>query len=639
MRKLVSVLLAVIFIVTLTVPFSVVCAAEKEQYLFDYTQIEDDFGESTYSDFFDADRDISIYFLEYSYYAQSSSDFALYVYVYNPIGIKFDAKSDNNRLQFSVQYDEEDKPINFGKYGLIYCSQSDDGKITKYRVDCNVYDQLFYVSRKYFVSSIELDTKSGIKDYTVARRYTFTGHAKGNGFEESTLKSTVDSFETIWFDTYHTNYRVQSSGIGEYYDIQSVWFNIDDTYAGKYGNIDSLKAMWIERLTTPILVLDKSSRVDKFEDILCENVTSSFPYAVLWEGINTGESMLWKYHFNYSSMEWDQKNHWPITDSDVFDGAIKAVEVPKFNYCFYSKDVSNAEETVVSSQKLMEYLDSKDWEDSLFETEDRTNYDNPVTFNAKDVNVLQSYQVNSFWKQLLTFGICGPTEEADAVPYKAIQLVDSSDKNISANEFAEKYKVGVAEADDIQAGMSEDKDTYILAYSVTPYYAWGNDDVAIIGESCIVNSLNSDKWNNMNDDQFHGMVAKTTAIQNFDIIEVTFYKNGEYTTLAVVHDPTSYVSSVTVPTTPNNNKCGCGENCWFCDGECEECRCWIKYAILILSVVLFLIIFAPVLPYILRLFISLITLLIRILLFPFKALSKAIKKRKHKDINDENRKE
>ena len=637
MKRLLSVILSVIFVVMLLVPFSVVFASEKVQYPFDYSSIEDDFGDKTYADFFELDKDISVYFTEYAYSSMSSSDFALYVYVYNPKGIEFNAKSNENRLQFSIQYDAEGKPFNFGKYGLEYCSQTEDGLITKYRVVCNIHNQLFPHARRYFVSSIELDTVEGISDYSIAKKYTFTGYAKGYGSEESSLECMVDSFETISFDTYHTSYRVQSSEVGKYYDIQSVWFNIDNDYTENYGNIDSLKAMWIERLTTPILVLDNASRVNKFKDILCQDVSSDFPYAILWEGINTGETLFWKYHFNYDSLEWNQKNQWPITSTEEFGGALKEIEVPRLNYCFYAEDVLETEKVVVSSQELLDYLNTKNWDNSLFETEDRTNYDNPVTFNSKDVNILQSYQVNSFWKQLVTLGICGPTEEADAVPYKAIQLVDYADKAMASSAFAEKYKVGVLEAEKIQNDLTSNKDTYILAYSITPYYAWSNDDIAIIGESCIANSLNSDAWTQMNDDLFKGIVAKTTAIQNFDIIDVTFYKNGIYTTLAVVHDPTSYVSSVTVPTTPNNVKCDCGDNCLFCEGDCEECRCWIDYIVLIVTLLLLIVIFAPILPFIIRLIIKLFSVMIQLIVLPFKVISQTIKKRKKNKSKNENK--
>lgn len=636
MKRLLSIFIAVVFVVMLLVPSSVAFASGEVQYPFDHSSIEDDFVDKSYSDVFEVDKDISIYFAEYGYSASSLEDYALYIYVYNPKKIAFYPDSVNNYLQMTVRYDNEGKAYGFVKRKLQFCSQTDDGLITKYRVvfypQNNMLDS---AARKYSVSSIELETKAGIKDYSIANEYIFTGFSKGYGSDESTLSSTVNRFETISFDTYHTSYRVQSSEVGKYYDIQSVWFSIRDKYTAEYGNIDSLKAQWIERLTTPILVLDNASRVNDFNEILCENVSSDFPYAVLW---GDGLGPPYKYHFNYDSLEWNQKNNWTLYDLEQY--GLVNVKVPYLNYCFYAEDVFTPENVVVSSQELMNYLNMKEWGDYLFETEDRSNYDDPVTFKATDVNLLQSYQVNDFWKRLLSLGIIGPTEVADAVPYKAIQLVDFADKNLNSAAFAEKYKVGVSEAEDIQNDLMESRDTYILAYSVTPYYAWSNDKIAIIGDSCVSHSLNyTGPGLNLNDGQFHGIVAQTTAIEAFDIIEVTFYKNEVYTTLAVVSDPTNYVSSITVPTTPSNVGCSCDEGCWFCEGDCgEDCDCLWKYIAMLFCIVIVLVIFAPLIPYIVSFVAKLISLLIQLLL-PFKVIADLIKKRKNENKDDENRRE
>lgn len=88
MKKILCVFLSFIFTITLVLPFSVVFASEKVQNLFDYSSIENDFGDKTYSEFFDVEKEISVYFLEYAYSSYTSADYALYAYVYNPTGIK-----------------------------------------------------------------------------------------------------------------------------------------------------------------------------------------------------------------------------------------------------------------------------------------------------------------------------------------------------------------------------------------------------------------------------------------------------------------------------------------------------------------------------------------------------------------------
>ena len=110
------------------------------------------------------------------------------------------------------------------------------------------------------------------------------------------------------------------------------------------------------------------------------------------------------------------------------------------------------------------------------------------------------------------------------------------------------------------------------------------------------------------------MIVQTTAIKGFDIIEVTFSKEGEYTTLAVVQDPTDYV-------TPVDGVEGNDEG----DGEPN----WWMIIIALFCVIIVLLFLAPFLPYIVSLVAKLISSFISLLLLPFKVIANLIKNKKN----------
>lgn len=594
MKRLLSVILSVVFVVMLLVPFSVVFASEKVQYPFDYSSIEDDFGDKTYADFFELDKDISVYFMEYAYSPYSNVDYALYVYVYNPKGIEFNAKSEENRLQFSIHYDADGNAVQFGKYALEFCSQTDDGLISKYRVKCNIYDQLNADARKYFVSSIELDTADGVKDYSVGSKYTFTGYAKGYGSEESTLEVEKDFMETITINAGHTYYRVQSDEIGKYEDIQTVYFNIPYEYINKYGNIYSMRAVWKERFTTPILVCNNEETVNAFKEQLCKTNAGSLGFRVDNYADRPGIVGMeyWRYGYNTSA-------YMPGRTID------KVYDV--LNYAFYSDKDFSSGNVLLKNSDLLKHLEAYEFADSMFEKTDLSHYDleNPEVFLAENMNTVERYEVAKWWQHLLTFGIV-QTVKAEDPEFTTIERLKYGNAiKLADDVFAEKYYVNEADASDIKNFMESGADTYLFRFTVTPYIV--DTDVVFDGSMPNGSYPKGDK-----------IVAQTTVIQDFDFIDVTFLKDGIYTTLAVVHDPQSFVADIEFP-----------DDIVYPD--MEEGKDWLMLALMILCVVIVLVIFAPFIPYIISFAARLISLTIQILLLPFKGIVYLIKKKNNKN--------
>lgn len=585
MKKILCVFLSFIFTITLVLPFSVVFASEKVQNLFDYSSIENDFGDKTYSEFFDVEKEISVYFLEYAYSSYTSADYALYAYVYNPTGIKINAKSNENRLQFSVNYDTDGNPVNFGKYCLEYCSQTDDGLITKYRIDCNIYNQLSADARKYFLSSIEIDTVDGIKDYSVGAKYTFTGFAKGYGSEESTLKVQKDYMETITIETGHTYYRVQSDEIGKYEDIQTVYFNIPHEYIQKYGNIYSMSAVWKERYTTPILICNNENTVNAFKSQLCKNVELGSGLGFRVDNYADRNGIVgmeyWRYGYNTPAS---------------FPGRTVDKVYNVLNYAFYSDLDFSSGNVLLKSSELLNYLKACNYADSMFEKTDLSHYDleNPEVFLAENMNTVERYEVAKWWQHLLSFGTV-QTVKADNPEFTTIEKLSySNDIGLSKDKFAEKYYVNEADVLDIKKFMESSSDTYLFRFTVTPYVV--DTDVVFDGDMSDGSLPKGDR-----------VIAQTTVIQDFDFIDVTFLKEGVYTTLAVVHDPQAFVADIEYP----------GEIVF---PDIEDDMNWLMIACSLICLLIFVLIAGPFIPYIVSFVIKFVVLIIKLLLLPFKMI-------------------
>ena len=105
-------------------------------------------------------------------------------------------------------------------------------------------------------------------------------------------------------------------------------------------------------------------------------------------------------------------------------------------------------------------------------------------------------------------------------------------------------------------------------------------------------------------------IAQQTVFLDFDIIELTFNKEGEYHVIPAVSSPTDIINKITAP--PVQMK-------------------WWEIVLAILLLVLLLIILWPFLPFILKALWWIITLPLRIVAKVFSAIANIGKRRKKKD--------
>ena len=202
-----------------------------------------------------------------------------------------------------------------------------------------------------------------------------------------------------------------------------------------------------------------------------------------------------------------------------------------------------------------------------------------------DLQTLQSWSDSdpSFWDNWINFGLGaaftgGPSEETKtAAP---IQILKASDLTGTNTEIAERLLVNVADVDSIKAEYNnavtvngtddEEKVVVLFRFATSDYYSEPVDIIEING-----GFLWSDKHT-----EGQAYIAQESVFFDFDIIQLTFNKDGDYTVIPVVSSPIDIVNDITPPVNmPDGME-------------------WWQILLAILMVVLLVVLLWPVLPYI-----------------------------------------
>lgn len=208
-------------------------------------------------------------------------DYGLYLYVYNPRQLAFDANEAKNTIQMSVGHNAEEH-----KYGLRELNHSTEpGKefvFYKFKLiltltDTNkIFNALNADTREYRLTDLELTVdgtvikslqKIGNKEGMKVR---YSGYATGYGDpmgENPALTCTVDGLDRlITLDVHHTYYRAGGDFYkGEQSQINSVFFRIPNKYLNDYGDLSAVLCEWYEYLTKPFVVTNDMEAADYLE--------------------------------------------------------------------------------------------------------------------------------------------------------------------------------------------------------------------------------------------------------------------------------------------------------------------------------------------------------------------------------------
>lgn len=280
--------LAFVLFSVLFEPFTIRTSAFAEEVSYDKTYVMDDLEGSTIvgkpfdvEDYpFDEKQSLSVlYFSEYcySFYSERQSNFGLYLYVWNPQGLKFDTGSGQNTVELG--YGEENKK-EYDKYPLQFLSKSVEvnnaGLFYKFKIDLTpeqkveMLDSLKSNGRTYHIVGCELLTEGSFNpvDYPVNQIFTYSGFSKGYGPSEDADSLVYTSRFGLALDIERqgglrqTFYRpAHSNGANEYTQdtLQTVYFSVPKKYFNDGYDIGSIRMEWLKTLTNWIFITGNES--------------------------------------------------------------------------------------------------------------------------------------------------------------------------------------------------------------------------------------------------------------------------------------------------------------------------------------------------------------------------------------------
>ena len=620
----------------------IVAYAAESETGFDSTNVLDDLQSSKVNgkpfdiaDYpFNESKDIQVIsFVEYcySYKANLRDNYGLYVYIYNPKGLNLSTNEKQNKIQMAVAYDAEGNPTDYAKFSLEFCSKVESGdyknlfykfKVIDRKVNGTTFsDRVNSNARRYDVSGVEL-TKYGSStatEYGVCGTYIFTGFAEGYGPDanaKSTLSCDVEYLETIELSVKHTFYRSETSALGSGHQNQldTVYFSVPKRYLDTYGTLQRIKAEWYEYKTKEILV---TSNTDFYN--------AASPYIGVPLGNSPNEYGLYEYveDIGYSlgigagkagdmyvaQWGWNLGDGYLHVPTNVLYYMFLVDDIEEYDPYAETKTVGG-----IQSNDLYEYIKnyrksytsgrlpikdgtiSADLFESDIDDSRKMNNENGVIkkgysyydFDADvDLQTLQSWSSTSpsFWDNWLNFGLGaaftgGPNEQSKTVA--PIQILKASDITGTNAEIAERLLVNVNDVDAIKAEYNnavnisgandEEKVVVLFRFATSDYYSEAVD---------IIEPNAGFLWS---DKHYEGeaYIAQESVFFDFDIIQLTFNKDGEYTVIPVVSSPIDIVNDITPPVNMPD--------------EVD----WWKIALALILVVLLLVLLAPVLPYIIQ---------------------------------------
>ncbi len=630
---------------------------------FDDTNVLDDLQSSTVNgkpfdilDYaFDETKDVRIInFVEYcySYKINMRGHYGIYVYVYNPKGLNIVENSGQNKIQMAVAWTKNEdgtySATRYEKFNLKFCNKAEkanyrglfykfkvvdrkiDGKSMVERVNAN--------ERRYDVSGIELLTsgKQNATEYTVGGTYKFTGYAEGFGnSDEDTLSCSVQDLETLRLNVNRTYYRtnVSSLGRGHYNEINTVYFSVPNRVFNDYGNLQKIRAEWWEYKTKPALVLNDKSFVDYALQYNGKEVGAHNPdgdavlrahdknipfYAYALKAMQEGV-VAYYWTFNVDMLEYKiggvgksvDKSCDKVSNMLPFVFYSPSPQINSFLDLFYTSPVAGKVDGSEVANYIYNYKNNlghgyidcngRQISKDLFETyvdEGRQIGHNDKTIDLSDTFNLSSYDSNHSWfKKLWEYGFWAPKTDGDYKDVLPIYEVKDEDlRGADSAAIASSLLVNQDDISNLRAFYTAEKlkgnRVVLFRFANTDYYA----------EEATMSKTNRGG-------SASGYVAQQTCFFDFDIIELTFNKNGTYKVIPVVSSPLDIINGLNPP---------------------PSVLQWWKIILAVVALLLLLILLAPILPHIINFVIMLIKL-------PFKAIGglvKSFKKGKAKTRNN-----
>ena len=608
-------------------PGEVVYAASSGVVAFDSTDVLEDLDGMTVDgklfDLSDYPKDPygsiqALTFVEYCYsqYDNAMGNYGLYLYLYNPALIAFDENHILNTISMAVEFNERSEPSKYDKFRLSFCSKALNGLFYKFKIVdpsstilsvTEAYAKLHAGERKYYVSGYEL-VKFGdynATEYVLGKQYIYEGFAEGCGDSKNfPLSMTSLGIDYISTNLYYAFYRPEGATSEYGYtqnQLNSAYFSVPNSMIEKYGVLTAVHMQWYEYLTKLIFVVGDPTAYITLRNFIGKTIQA------------------YDSDVRYSLVV---NHHSGTTSYDVADylynykGTIHSSQVSIIDTLYYLFNYYALEDGTITGDNLLSYiryyqgnsdLINGKYYSELFEDyveDDRKIGFNNVTIHPDDYSSLLNYTFSSKWWQW-GWGTHTNNSYSDIEGIREIEADDfvGSTSSICQNLFIdelcyEDFKWAYDEA------IENDCTLFLIRFAVTDYTSYpmlcySNEGVEV---------ASGDHY-----------CARQTVFLDLDVIDVTFCDgNNVLTTIPVVCSPIDAVASASKPIDYSGSNGG---------------RDWSKLISLIVGIlllVIILIVCAPVLPtllpIVLRGFLWLVRLPIRIVASIFKAVRRLFKR-------------
>lgn len=521
-----------------------------------------------------------ITFQEFGYGYYSSEYYGLYFYIYNPTQREINAEG-LNKITFATAYTGE-SATTYAKFDLEIVSVSKAPYANRFyklrvkdpsRILSRIGERS--ESRRYDVSELELNFGASTAEaFEVGGKFVFSGYSAGLGENpeaESTLTCTFTPIETVLItglSDRQTVYRsdMDNSNMQSHNQVNSVYFAIDNRLIEEYGVLQKIEAEWWEYRTTPIIVTNNEELYNcllpmRGEIIDGHNCDYDWGLGVYKDGNLTGtiNNYSWTYNIRtFSSLngngtysdeeesklswilrtaEWDESIDNYVIDSDTLEKYIKAYENEAgthfatdngYRYC------SDLFDTDVGSGRKAGY------NHTIFDAEDP---EDMINFKEYD----PEYGGWDLFKHI--FGWEDTFDEVlkDQTPILTIDSTNRSEYLSGSDEdIANRLLIDVNDVsafkDYVSNSLNANQTVVLFRFACTEYYSEPLD-ARKYSEHTFHVSLGKDDIS---------FIAEENVFLNFDIMSLTFNKDGVFTVIPVVSSPIDIVSDIVGPALPDS---------------------------------------------------------------------------------------
>ncbi len=662
---LLSVLFLFSFLLTPFMPTTVMAATElSPQDAYEQTDVLDDLkGATIGGKAFDlkdyphngkADPQI-IAFVEfcYSYYEEKQDDYGFYVYVYNPQDVAFDTDTERNKIQFSTG-----KNSGYNKYPLKFVRYSEaagyEGRFYKFKVQLSdaersaIWQSVEENKREYRISGIELSVKNVVEEYGCKQVYTYSGYALGYGSPlatDDTLTCTMDGLETyLTLDVQSTYYRPKGTHADGYTrdTLHSVYFSVPNEIIEEYGEMTAVHATWLNAYTAPMLVTGNKEIYDALLPYIAKYVgggttedyeNTTFPYALIAtkavEGFRDDDEMA-PYGGYYAYNAYYNTNG----EDYAYDNRINYLR-----YLFYAGEgTDSADDYTLSAEMIIgdkasgvqgwletytnKYggaLINNRYSAALFEKVDEKFEDKTIT-GDEEYELADLTLSSNPWRWWVGKDIT----QIDSEKYStvtAIQKVTVDDFTLYADKgtFCETFFVDESDYNDfktyVKNAANRKETTYLFRYHLTEYVSNEVTEYQRVRSWALFGGY----FGAYKTIDTNAYFAQMWVQLDFDIIDLTFTKDGVDTVIPVIASPKDIAADAAPPASTQSDKKGLA---------------WWQILLALAALVLILILLIPILPYIIRAVIWVVLLPFKAIAALVRAISNAGKKRRRNKDNE-----